>query len=155
LQVTVPALEDGDRDGLPITAAPADALRATGAPEKPYDRGPMARSQRVLGAVVAGVGVVGIGVGTVFAFDAKSTYDASNRGGHCLPDDECDGEGRQDRDHAKQKALVATISMAVGAAAVAGGAVLYFLAPKGNTDVGVVSLTADPRSASLRVRLAW
>lgn len=86
-------------------------------------------TQRIIGLVVAGVGVAGAGVGAFFALDAKSTYDDSNASGRCI-DNACDGEGKGLRDDAESKAMIATVAIGAGAAAIAIGAVLFFTAPR-------------------------
>lgn len=126
ISVAVPDLE---RDA---TAAP-NADPSTGAsspsPGKPPEADTYGSGQRIFGLVVAGVGVAGVGVGTFFAFDAKSTYDESNANGLCA-NNQCTREGLALRDDAEKKALIATVTMAVGAALIVGGAILFFTAPR-------------------------
>lgn len=86
------------------------------------------KTQRVLGLGVAALGIVGLGVGTFFSFDAKSTYDKSES--HCLPDNRCDPMGTSQRNDAMSEATIATIVLGTGLAALAGGIVLYLTAPK-------------------------
>jgi hypothetical protein len=125
LEISVPSLE-------PVTAAPAlesapetaTATAATAIAHEPL-------SWRTVGLITAGVGIVGVGVGTVFSFTAKDRYDESNQSGHCRPDNSCDSVGKQDRSDANALALAATVAMGAGAAVLIGGAVLYFSAPKG------------------------
>ena len=50
--------------------------------------------QRTWGLAAGGVGIVGIGVGTVFGFLAKSQLDASNADNHCFPNNSCDAVDR-------------------------------------------------------------
>jgi len=104
------------------------------------------------GVIAAGVGIVGIGVGAVLSLAAKSRYDDSNQGGHCLPDDFCDSSGKQDRSEANGLALGATVAMAAGAAALAGGTVLYFTAPKSRMRWTV---QPTPSGASLQAALRF
>jgi serine/threonine-protein kinase len=149
LEVTVPLLDPAP--GTPATASPASSSPSPSeSPPPPARRG---STQRIVGLVVAGAGVVGLGIGTYFALHAKSTYDASNAGGHCLPDDECDATGTQDRNDAKSMANIATVTMAVGAAAVVGGALLYWMSPRGEA----VAVAAAPSigGGSLRVSVLW
>jgi hypothetical protein len=104
----------------PLVPLPSEGSRPGGA-------------QRFVGIAVGATGVVALGVATVLSFDAKSTYDASNSGGHCLPNNECDSTGTTDRNDASSLATAATVLFAVGAGAVASGAIVYFTAPKGMT----------------------
>jgi hypothetical protein len=136
VSVTVPVLE-------PVAAAPASttAPGATGAPADSVapspgndeKRGP---TQRTIGLVVAGAGVLSLGLGAYFGLAAKSTYDSSNANGHCA-NNQCDTQGLSDRSSASTQATVATVLFGVGLAAVAGGAVLYFTAPRGHAGTGV------------------
>jgi hypothetical protein len=154
LQVTIPALEDvpapavQERNSSPL----ADTIETQPppAPEAPHDTA--GNGQRLTGALIAGAGVLGIGVGTFFSFDAKSTYDASNHG-DCSSDNICSSAGLHDRDVANQKALVATLAMGIGAAAVVSGGVLYFFAPRGGR--ASVAIAPDVHGAAMRVALAW
>lgn len=85
-------------------------------------------TQRVLGIVAASVGVVGVGVGTVFGLRTSSKWaDAKT---HCTGV-ECDRTGVQLAAEAKNAGTVSTISFIAGAVFLAGGAALYFTAPTG------------------------
>lgn len=98
---------------------------ATPPPEVDHNRG---RTQRIVGLGVAALGVVGLGVGTFFSFDAKSTYDRSEP--HCSPDNRCNSIGTSQRNDAMSEATLATIALGAGLVALAGGVVLYLTAPK-------------------------
>jgi serine/threonine-protein kinase len=104
----------------------ASAVAPPPAPESPTTSSPLL-TQRNVGLAVAGVGVVGIGVGVVLGLGAKSTYDEI--GPHCN-DRVCDKEGVDITSRAKTSATWATIATAAGGAAVAGGLVLFFMAPR-------------------------
>ncbi|HEX8796234.1 MAG TPA: tetratricopeptide repeat protein [Polyangiaceae bacterium] len=143
VSVTVPVLEPVAPTETPASAsatgAPAEASAAPSAAEgRPGSR------QRTIGLVVAGAGVVSLGVGAYFGLAAKSSYDASNADGHCVSN-QCDGPGLSDRSSASTQAIAATVLFGVGLAAVAGGAVLYFTAPRGHA---VTSLALSPMSAN-------
>jgi hypothetical protein len=77
----------------------------------------------------AGAGLVAVGVGTIYAFGARSNWrDAKALG--------CDGKGvcRTPKgvdlvNKAGSKATIATISLVAGAALIGGGAAMWFLAP--------------------------
>ncbi len=152
LQVTIPALEDAPPLAVQETSpAPrADTIEPQLPPEAPHDTA--GNGQRLAGALLAGAGVLGIGVGTFFSFDAKSTYDASNHG-DCSADNMCSSAGVHDRELANKKALVATLAIGIGAAAVVSGGVLYFFAPRGG--VASVAVAPDAHGAMMRVALAW
>jgi hypothetical protein len=141
LQVTVPELGPAPSPPLPdATQSPPSAPQAnTGS------------TRRWIGVVTAGVGVAGLLVGGVLGLRAKSTYDDSNAFDHCLPDNECDAAGKQDRSSAFSLATGSTVAMALGAAAVAGGAVLYFTAPRD----ALVSVAPTARGAVVGAVITW
>jgi hypothetical protein len=138
LEITVPALEPvAVSPPLDIAAEPAASRPASGREPIPW---------QAVGLITAGVGLVGIGVGTVFSLNAKARYDDSNQSGHCRPDNYCDSAGKQERSDANDLALGATAAMGAGAAAVVGGAILYFAVPKGPIRWTV---QGSPRGAAL------
>jgi hypothetical protein len=131
VSVTVPVLELAESTlAAPVSAAPVGGLpgAATVAPPETSQR--TGSTERMLGLVSAGVGVVSLGVGTYFGLAAKSTYDGSNADGHCV-NNVCDTQGLNDRSSASSQATAATVLFGVGLAAIGGGAVLYFTAPRG------------------------
>jgi hypothetical protein len=152
LQVTIPALEDA----TPLAAqerepAPRTDTIETQTPLAPdHAQDTAGDGQRLTGALLAGAGVLGIGLGTFFSFDAKSTYDASNQG--ACTDNICTSTGIHDRDVANQKALVATLGMGIGAAAVVSGGILYFFAPRGGS--ASVAIAPNAHGAAMRAALA-
>lgn len=148
--VTVPELAPGTNELLPVTPAPARTKPAppTGAASPspaaavpppvvaqtapPPPAGDTTEpSRRVVGLAVGGLGVVGLGVGSVLALGAKSKFDDSapscNGAGYCTP------EGTALRDSAQSKAMVATVVTGVGAAAVVTGVVLWLTAPSSHS----------------------
>lgn len=117
-------------------AAPAAAPRRPASHDEPPTASASeerhGRSARgVVGLVLAGVGVVGLGVGAGFGVEAlgkKSESDAyCGKGG--TGDNECFGDGVTLRSDAVSNANVSTIFFAAGAALVAGGLVLWLTAP--------------------------
>ena len=119
------------------TPPPAEASAAPPqAPPPPNDSRVTAedrgRPQRIAAVAVAGAGAVGVVVGIAFGLHAKSQLDASNSNGHCNASDACDGPGLSLRSSAESAALVSTVAFALGGAAIAGGAVLWFTAPSGD-----------------------
>ncbi len=161
-RVLVPVLESEAVEVVPAAAPvresvpvqePAPPQEATRAPEPPtVDTGQSDGSgQRLAGLVVGGVGVVGLGVGTVLGLGAKSTFDESSD--HCV-DNRCSDEGLSLRDDAVKQGNVATVVFGLGAAAVVGGAVLYFTAPSAQGEsAGTASVGFGP--GSLWVKGAW
>lgn len=109
---------------LPPAEPPAAGHEASGAPGSPASASPM----RSIGWIVGGVGIVGLGVATGIALDAKSKDSAAANE---------PGMARQvDSHNAAQEGNLATIVFGIGAAAVATGAVLWILSPSASTSVG-------------------
>lgn len=138
VRVDVPRLDD-----LPVQA-PGAAQGAAGRPDgapPPADEGSSWSTQKTLAVVSGGIGVVGLGLGAAFGVAAKSNLDDSNSG-HCHDGNQCDATGVQLRSSAKNNALGSTVSFAVGGVGLAGGLVLWFLAPSRAT-VGVAPVVTD------------
>jgi hypothetical protein len=112
-------------------------------------------TQRLVGLVVAGAGVVGIGIGAVFGVVAMNKENTA-LGNDCTADKYCSQQGLQLGQDAHGAATASTIAFGVGAAAVAGGLALYFLAPKSSA-APTVGLRASglPGGASLGLVGAW
>jgi hypothetical protein len=135
--VKVPALQPAPESAA-APAAPATAPAATPVasapppfPEPaapPADRPPAEEASSGPGALVIGlgvVGVVGLGAGTVLGLMAKSKYDDSKE--HCRPADEnlCSAEGVALRDDAMSLGTMSTVGFVVGGVALAGAGVLW------------------------------
>jgi len=85
--------------------------------------------QRTLAYAAAGVGVIGVGIGSFFGLRAISkNKDAESlcRNGYVCEDP----QGPVLADDARAAARISTITFVVGGAALAGAAVLYFTSPK-------------------------
>ncbi len=84
-------------------------------------------TRRVVALGLAGLGVVGLGLGTYLGLSASSSLDDANA--RC---DErfCDAEGLSLRDDAVTKANLSTVSFAASGVAIAAGAVLWFTTPR-------------------------
>jgi len=76
---------------------------------------------------LAGIGVVGIGLGTAYAVMATSKDDESK--GQCLPSDPnaCSNAGLELRNDARTKGDIATVSFIVGGAALAGAGIVWLV----------------------------
>jgi hypothetical protein len=85
-------------------------------------------TQKILALVSGGVGVAGLAVGTIFAVKAmgdKSDADKACVGGTCRTDAAVTAGN-----DAHSAGNIATIGMVIGAVGLAGGAALWFTAPK-------------------------
>ena len=158
-EVTIPALivEQGT-PGTPGTVSPAvtgTQAPMTGAVRLDNGATSDGSTQRTIGLVVGGVGVVGVALGGIFGLAAKSTYDDAKT--HCAPDNRCSADGVSGVDKAHGQATLSTVFMGVGAAALVGGIVLYFTAPSARP-AGValrVAPAVDTHGASVTVGGAW
>ena len=116
---------------VPIGAPVEDGISTTSAETVasiPPAVGHPGSTQRAMGWIAAGLGVVGLGVGAGFGLSSISKRDDSRN--HCLVD-QCDAEGVSLRDDAMKNGNIATIAAIAGGAAVVGGLVLVLTAPRG------------------------
>jgi serine/threonine-protein kinase len=68
----------------------------------------------------------------------------------------CNQQGLSSLDSAHTAATVSTIAFAAGGAALAGGALLYFLAPRAQSGAGlVVAPSAGAHTAGLELHARW
>jgi serine/threonine-protein kinase len=129
--VTVPI----DIPVLEVDNTPKPATAATPLPKEPppptQDTGAQGSSgstQRTIGLIVGGVGVVGIVVGSVFGLKAKSKNDQSKK--ECPADPNvCSAAGVELRDQALNAAKIGTVGMIVGGVGLVGGITLFLTAP--------------------------
>jgi hypothetical protein len=151
--IEVPMLEAAPEtpDDVAATGGSADAtLSASG------DRVRAGSTQRTIGWVVGGAGVVGLGVGAFLGMRASSKNDDSLD--YCPNDDNrCTAEGVALRDDAKSYATMSTIGFAAGGALLATGIVLVLTAPRDRSTAASaasrfnVALDVQPRQGGLRV----
>lgn len=122
----------------PAEAAPVEEPAPTEEPATPADEAPSENSwQKPTGIALAGAGVVGLALGTVFGFVAmdqnNQAIDGGCRGGSCTSTDGVDLTNQ-----ALTSATVSTVGFVVGGVLLAGGAVLYFTAPKKKSNTASV-----------------
>ena len=117
-----------------VTAATSTAPAET--PE-PTGTGSPGSTQRTMGLVVGGAGVVGLVIGGVFGLISKSTYDHAFHSECGSNASTCSQQGAQDGQSARDQATVSTIGFVAGGVLLAGGALLYLTAPR----VGPVAVT--------------
>jgi hypothetical protein len=146
LVVNVPVLE-----AIEVVSAPAPPPATQLADTQSSAGNNYWSTMRVVGASVAAVGIIGLGIGTVLGIGAKSALNDSNRDGHCLPDNECDATGTQRRNDAKSQATGSTIAFVAGSAFLVGGALLFFAAPSEKKTGLVVVPSVSAREAGLVV----
>ncbi len=147
VSVELPALEKAPEQAAsnptPATgAAGAGPAKTTLPPEA--DHGTGGGSLKTIGFVVGGVGIVSVGVGAVFGLMASSQANSAKNDKTLCPNKVCTPAGRKEIDAAKTKALVSTIGIGVGVAALAAGTVLVLTAkpskeqPPGSTTARLV-----------------
>jgi hypothetical protein len=143
---SLPALAQGESVAAAV-AAPAEPVVAPQAatavppttPTVPQPRDePVAKSGNGPWIIaLAGVGVVGVGVGSAFAVMAKSKYNESK--GNCDMDDvnQCGSRGVELRNNARSRGDIATVGFIAGGAALAGAAIVW-----------LASGSSDPKHAA-------
>lgn len=139
--VTMRAKETLD---FPIPALAPETVDMSGTTTEPPAEQPQptGNAQRGIGIGVASVGVASLIVGGVFGMLAKSKNDEALDPKNCPTSTQCNATGISLTDSAKSRALLSTILVAVGGAAVVGGGILFFTAPRQRS--GVASLRISP-----------
>jgi serine/threonine-protein kinase len=145
--VNIPVLVDDPNAAVapvaaPQQAAPAPASAAAPAaatsPNPERDEAPSDGStQRVLGYVLGGLGIVGLGVGGVFSLQAISKNGQASD--HC-DSTGCDQKGVDLGDEAHSAATLATVATGAGLVLLGGGVVLVLTAPSGPSSATGVTL---------------
>ena len=126
---------------------------ASGFSDRPKSNG---KTQRTIAYVLGGLGIVGVGVGTVFGLTAISKNDTSNEQG-CV-DNRCPPAAAETRESAQSAGNVSTVAFAVGGAALAAGVVLLFTAPsnpKQERGVTAARLSLGGHTGSVTLEAAW
>jgi hypothetical protein len=131
LRIAIPALGPGDGKDDPPLPPPVvkeppkkEPPRKEPPPPPPEKRSPL----RTVGVVVAGAGVVGVGVGTFFGLRAMSKWNDSKKTCDATG---CDAAGYVSGTDAKGAGTVSTIGFVAGGALLVGGAVMFFVSPSG------------------------
>jgi serine/threonine-protein kinase len=153
---------EGQRVEVPVELAAEEFHTAPGAnptpaaaegepaPEPTAPSGPF--PWRTVGLVAAGVGIVGMGVGTYFGIDAISKNNTSNQTG--CSSNVCTQGAYDTREDAKSAATASTIAFVVGGVLAAGGITLWLLGPKGDTAAQVTPV-ALAGGGGLTLTGAW
>src|SRR5262249_26540223 len=112
----------------------ADVVRPP--PPTPKEAPPRSAVWRTVGLTTAAVGLVGLGVGTVFALQAKSKLDDSNKQpGGCVGN-ACPSSAAATRNDARSAGNVATVFVIAGGVLAAAGVTMWFLAPSDGSPHG-------------------
>lgn len=127
----VPVLED-EKPIAPTT--PAQKPQPV-TPPPDAEKSSDGSGRRLLGLGIGVVGVIGIGAGTVFGLTAISKK--KDIEGHCSGS-VCDSNAAVDkRESARTSATISTVGFVAGGLLLAGGAVIFFTAPKGGSKTGM------------------
>jgi hypothetical protein len=142
LEVDVPQLES---DEPAPAAASSDSSENKEASSAPEEKGASSGTpQRITGIAIAGVGVIAAAVGTYAGLHANSVYNDAVLA--CGGNTNCSSaNGLSLRGSASTWATASTVSFVLAGAAVAGGAVLFFTAPK-NHDAQAPAVGVGPAS---------
>jgi serine/threonine-protein kinase len=156
-RVTVPGLETEQTVSVtpvppPPESAPQQPPPPGGEPPAPVDTS-VGSGQRTAGLVVGGVGVAGVVVGSIFGFSAMSKN--SNSKDECPTTTCTNPQGKADADDAKSAATLSSVFFIGGVALAAGGAVLYFTAPKSKEVALHVAPQVGWNSAGVSLGGAW
>ncbi|MBS2015361.1 MAG: tetratricopeptide repeat protein [Deltaproteobacteria bacterium] len=130
-----------DEPGLVVAPAapPAPPPAAVEAPP-PEPESSSGKTQRVVGLVTGGAGLVMLGVGGVVVLGAKSDYDDATKA--CGTS--CPREQATTANDARSTANVGGIVFGVGAVALVTGVVLFFTAPSSKTSSASATLRVVP-----------
>ena len=145
LPVLTPGAEPEKEPGAGATSAAQE-----GAPKGKSSSGP---SGWVYGLGAAGV--VGLGVGTTFAFMAMSDNKTSKD--HCdtsVQPNQCEPEGLEARNSARTKGNVATVAFAIGGASLAGALVVWLVGGSSSSTKAGVSAGANVGSNGAELHLS-
>jgi hypothetical protein len=136
---------------VPDLADASLASRGPAIPAPAADPGKYGGAQRGVGIGVGVVGVMGAAAGTVFGLKAGSDWTAAKS--HCRSYPQgCDTVAVNLSQDARSAGNTATVAFVVGAVGLAGGALIYFTAPKNPSTEKTLSLQINPTSVGLTYR---
>jgi len=110
-------------------------------------------TQRILGIVAAGLGVVGVGVGIGFGLDALSKHNDANK---LCPESNCPTREGLDRwNQAHHAGHLSNVAFIVGGVGLAAGAVLWFTAPEAGDSAEKRTAQVGFGPGTLQLRGVW
>jgi hypothetical protein len=154
--ITVPPLED---EPGAVAAASKPVVTEPTVVAPPAEEPRSGSGQRTIGLVAAGIGVIGVGVGSVFGLMATSAQSEADK--------ECDAGGTrctragvEKNQDAHSAATLSTVSFIAGGALLVGGAVLYFTSPKDTPKTALVrrvrvGAAPTPTGGAFMIGGAW
>jgi len=150
--------EEALRDNPPPPAGQPQNAARTGTQGAPPPASPDHAANggamlRTAGIAAAGLGVVGLAVGTIFGLSAKSKND--DAASQC-PSNACPSQqGVSLTDDARHAATISSVGFIAGGILVAGGLTLYFAAPKDQKTAFRVAPSVGLNSAGLTLGRDW
>lgn len=102
--------------------------------------------QKPTSYVVGGLGIIGLGVGSVFGLTASSQWSDAES---ACPQNRCSADGYGKWEDARSSATISTIAFTAGIVLVASAAVLFFTAPSGSSS-SAKRTTSHPSFARAR-----
>lgn len=144
LTVTATAKKHSELE-LPLDGLESTKEEPAATPAPTVDAPDPGRKRRLAGLITGGVGVVGLGVATYLALDARSDYNSAFDA-HCMDNNQCDDLGLAATRDARSQANWATAVGGVALATVAAGVYLYVTAPKA---------TEQPQTARVVTPMLW
>jgi hypothetical protein len=112
--------------------------------------------QRTMGVVLGAAGLVGLGLAGVFSVVAKSKYNSSLPSCQTGNPGLCNSTGVSERSDARGFGDAASVAVVVGAAALAGGLVVWITAPHGEARAAsAASLGIAPAPGGAVLQGAW
>jgi hypothetical protein len=115
-------------------------------------------TERIVAYAVGAAGLVGIVVGSYFGFDTISKNNAANSDGNCHSNGDnelCNKTGLPLNQAAQSSATASNIAFGLGAAALAGGVVLYLTSPRSPSPAVGIATTPDGRGGGFSLHMAW
>lgn len=142
----------GGKPAAPVAVVAPPPEVAPSPIEPPPPESDPGSTQRTVAYVLGGAGIVGIGIGTIFGFVSKSTYDEATRTCPTGPAS-CDDAGVSGGESAHGQAAISTAAFIVGGVLLGAGLTTLLTAPKKS---GVsVQPTASAGAAGIRIGGRW
>ena len=159
--VEVGPLEDDSKPEVAATTLTSATVGGDDAPssrdlDRPAAAPRTGSGQRAVGLATAGVGLVGLGLGTYFGIRTLDQSDAARR---ACPASPCaDRSAVEKNDQAKSSSLISTMSFAAGGGVFLLGSILFFTAPSASSQARakpVRAKTFDVAVAPAFTGLRW
>ncbi len=150
--VAIPALEDGE--DLRSASSPEPAHTDAGAPTPGTSLSERSRTQRAIALGIGGAGVLGIGIGSFFGLRSMAKHSDYEK---LCTGDVCEPAAGPIHHDAVAAGDASTVAFVVGGALIAGGAVLWLVAPQASSPVARIRVapTVGSTGAGAVLAGAW